>query len=136
MHVVEMRNPQPPRQPDADETHLFVRMNRVVSPGHRAAGHGQQHQPIERQLGERRANADLADERWFERAKNPQVGKLNVAAERIRDEVDLVPQFAEGLDAVVLAEGGAARLEERLRREHQDAHGSLYLTEPYTVMVE
>jgi len=30
----------------------------------------------------------------------------------------------EGADAVELAERGAARLEERLGRDHQDAHGS------------
>jgi hypothetical protein len=31
-------------------------------------------------------------------------------------------ELAERLDAVVLAEGRAARLEKRLGREHQDAH--------------
>src|SRR5688572_26012044 len=45
-------------------------------------------------------------------------------------------ELAEGLDAVVLAEGRAARLEERLRREHQDAHESLYLTEPVVVRLQ
>jgi hypothetical protein len=37
---------------------------------------------------------------------------------------------------VVLAEGRAARLKERLGREHQDAHESLYLTEPMAVRLE
>ena len=32
----------------------------------------------------------------------------------------MMAQFTQGLDSVVFAERGAARLEERLGREHQD----------------
>jgi hypothetical protein len=37
---------------------------------------------------------------------------------------------------VILAERRAAGLKKRLRREHQDAHESLYLTEGAAVTVE
>ena len=42
----------------------------------------------------------------------------------IRDEIDLVAQRGERPDAVKLAERGAARLEKRLGRDHENAHGS------------
>ena len=48
-------------------------------------------------------------------------GSVDVAADRIGDQIDVMAELAERLDAVVFAERGAARLEERLRREHQDA---------------
>lgn len=43
----------------------------------------------------------------------------------IGHQVDLVAEFPEGLDAMELAERRAARLEERLGREHQDAQGTV-----------
>ena len=52
------------------------------------------------------------------------LGHRHVLAEGIRYEIDLVAERGEGADAVELAERGAARLEERLGRDHQDAHGS------------
>ena len=45
-------------------------------------------------------------------------------------------ELTEGFDAVVFAEGRAARLKKRLGREHQDAHESLYLTEPAVVRLQ
>ena len=60
-----------------------------------------------------------------------QIGQLDITADRIGHEIDVMAELAERFDAVVLAEGRAARLEERLRREHQDAHESLYLTEQW-----
>jgi hypothetical protein len=45
-------------------------------------------------------------------------------AEWIRDEIYLVAKRGERTDAVELGKRGAARLEERLGRDHQDAHGS------------
>ena len=48
-------------------------------------------------------------------------GSVDIAADRIGHQIDVMAELAERLDAVVFAEGRAARLEERLRREHQDA---------------
>ena len=39
-----------------------------------------------------------------------------------RDEIDLVPERGHGTNPVELAERRTARLEERLWRDHQDAH--------------
>ncbi len=65
--------------------------------------------------------------------ENAEIGELDIAADRIGHQVDVMAELTEGFDAVVLAEGRAARLEKRLGREHQDAHESLYLTEPMAV---
>ena len=54
-----------------------------------------------------------------------QVGDVHVPSDGIGDQIDLVPQFGQSLEPVVFAERGAARLEERLGREHQDAHSTL-----------
>jgi hypothetical protein len=45
-------------------------------------------------------------------------------SERVSNEIDLVAERGERPDAVKLAEGGPARLEKRLGRDHQNAHGS------------
>ena len=49
-------------------------------------------------------------------------GSVTSLPERIGDEIDGVPQLEQRANAVVFAEGGAPGLEERLRRDHQDAH--------------
>ena len=136
MHVVQMRNAQPLGEPHADQSHLFMRVDRIVALGNHAAQHGKQHQAIEQQLGGRRTNPDLADERRTHRPENAQIRQLNVATDRVRDQVNVMAKFTERLDAVVFAERGPARLKKRLGREHQDAHESLYLTEPNAVRVE
>ncbi len=64
----------------------------------------------------------LADERRPERSEHAQARHHHVLAERVGDEIDLMPEIGEGADAVKLAEGRAARLEKRLGRDHQDAH--------------
>src|SRR5205814_1173 len=56
-------------------------------------------------------------------SKDAQSGNRHISAERIRDEIDLMPERRQRLDAVVLAERRPARLEERLGRDHQNAHG-------------
>ncbi|MGC4081339.1 MAG: hypothetical protein QM736_04300 [Vicinamibacterales bacterium] len=54
-----------------------------------------------------------------------QSGHRNVLSERIGDEIDLMTQRRQSTNPVELAERGAARLEERLRRDHQDTHSLL-----------
>ena len=49
-------------------------------------------------------------------------GHRHVVAERIRHQIDLVPELGERPDAMKLAERRAAGLEERLGRDHQNAH--------------
>ena len=61
-----------------------------------------------------RSDADAAQERRPGAADDREARDAHVAAERVGDQVDAVAEFAERLDAVVLAEGGPARLEERL----------------------
>ena len=51
--------------------------------------------------------------------------ETHVHADFVSGMVDLVAERRQGPDAVELAERGAARLEERLRRDHQDAHSLL-----------
>ena len=48
-------------------------------------------------------------------------GSATSAPERIGDEIDRMAELGQRLDAMVFAEWRAARLEERLRRQHQDA---------------
>ena len=48
----------------------------------------------------------------------------DVLAERVGDEIDLMTERGERADAVKLAEWGAARLEKRLGRDHQNAHAT------------
>ncbi len=67
----------------------------------------------------------LLHERRPQAAKDPQIRQLDITTDRIGDQIDVMAEFAESFDAVVFAEGRAARLEERLGREHQDAHESL-----------
>ena len=67
---------------------------------------------------------DAAHERRPQAAEHAQPRHRHVLAERIRDEIDLVAERGERADAVKLAERRAARLEERLGRDHQNAHGS------------
>ena len=131
-----MRNAQPLREPHADEAHLFVRVNRVVALRRDAPRDRQQHQRIEHDLGERRTDAHLADKRRAQAAEDAQIRQLDITADRIGHQIDVMAEFAERLDAVVLAEGRAARLEKRLGREHQDAHESLYLTEQAVVRLQ
>ncbi len=52
-------------------------------------------------------------------------GSGDVGPERIGHEVDGMAELGQRLDAVVFAEWRAARLEERLRGQHQDAQRAL-----------
>jgi hypothetical protein len=81
---------------------------------------GQRH--IQKELGRRRADLDAGDERRPGRAKNPQARQRDISPERISDEVDRVTEIEKRPDAVILAEGSAPRLEERLRGDHQYPH--------------
>ena len=65
---------------------------------------------------------DLVHERRPQAAEHAQARQSTRPAERIRDEIDRVPELEQRADAVVLAERRAPGLEERLRRDHQDAH--------------
>jgi hypothetical protein len=47
---------------------------------------------------------------------------VDVFAEWIGDEVDRVPEIQQRADAVIFAEWGAPRLEERLGGDHQNPH--------------
>src|SRR5687768_11462413 len=131
MHVVKVRHAQQPRQPHPSQTHFLVRMNRVVAGGQSTAKNSREHQRIEHRFGHRRTDTDFTDKRWPEASKDSQIGQRDIPANRIGHEIDVMPQLAEGLDPVVLAERGAAGLEKWLRREHQDAKRTLYDLNPW-----
>ena len=124
MHVVEMRDPQQPRQHDADGPALLVRVDVVVvplagrrgGPSPRAAG----------RAGPSRATgrSARAARRAAASAMQPQARHRHVPSERVRHEIDRVAELDQRADTVVLAERRAPGLEERLRGNHQDAHGS------------
>ena len=62
------------------------------------------------------------DERRTRRTEHAQARHRDVPAERIGDEIDGMAEIEKRADAVILAERGAPRLEERLGRDHQDPH--------------
>ena len=64
----------------------------------------------------------LTEEGRTQAPEDPQPRQGDVRPERIRDQVDGVPEIDECPDAVVLAERGAPGLEEGLRRNHEDFH--------------
>ena len=122
MHVVEVRHAHHPGQHHADEARFLVRVDDVVAASEHAPDGGERQGDVERDLRERRADADPVQERRTEAAEDAQPRQADVAAERIGDQVDGVAQVGERADAVVLAERGAPGLEERLRRQHEDLH--------------
>jgi hypothetical protein len=122
VHIVEMRQAQQTGQDDAEPAALFVRVHRVVLLGHRPAARGDRQRQVERQLLPRRPDADARHERRPGAAEDTKPRHRDVMAERIGHQIDGVTQLDERADAVVLAEGGAPGLEERLRRNHENAH--------------
>ncbi len=124
MHVVEVRHAQQRRKHDADDAALFVRMNRVVPRRQRPADRGEREQRVEHDLRARRTDPHAAKKRRLEAPKQSQPGHRHGLPERIRHEIHLVTELGERADTVELAERGAARLEERLGRDHQNAQGS------------
>src|SRR5215471_10704411 len=125
MHVVDMRHAQERRQQNADEPGLFMRMDRVVAGSESAPDDGQCQQKIEWNLRERWPHPDTANKGRPPAAKQSKPVHRHVASERISDEIDLMPELSERSDAMELAERRAARLEERLGRNHQKAHGAM-----------
>ena len=126
VHVVEVRHPQQRGEHDADEPAFFVRVDGVVAPGEGAPERGQRR-------AARRAGASRATARSSRGARTAAAAQRNtrrpgivdVLAERIGDEIDLMAERGQRADAMKLAERRAARLEERLGRDHQNAHGAV-----------
>ena len=116
-----MRHAQQGREHHADQSALFVRVNGIVTPGEDAAKHAQRQHPVERHLRKRRPDLHAAHERGPQAAEDAQPGHHHVGTERIRHEIDLMAEGRERADAMKFAERCAARLEERLRRDHQNA---------------
>ncbi len=109
----------------ADEPAFLVRVDGVVPVRHHAAESGQHQLHIERNLRQRRTDPDAANERRPRAAKDAQAGHLHVVTERIGDEIDLMAEGRQRADAMKLAEGRSTRLEERLRRDHQNAQDAV-----------
>jgi len=123
VHIVQVRHAQRRGDHGADDAAFFVRVDRIVATGHGAPNRSQGQQGIERDLRERRTDLHAADQRRPQAAKHTQARHRHRLTEWIGDEIDLVPQRRQRADSMELAEGCAARLEERLGRDHQDAHG-------------
>ena len=122
VHVVEMGNAERGRDHDADRRAFFVRVHGVVLTFARAVQRRQRQRHVQKQLGRRRADLHARDERRPGRAKDAQARQRDILAEWIGDEVDRVAEIEKRADAVILAERGAPRLEERLGRDHQYPH--------------
>jgi len=110
------------REQDAYQAAFFVRVHGVVSPSDCATQNRETQQDVESELCDRRPNADGADERRAHPAEDAQAWYRNVLSERVRDEIDLMAKIGERANPVELAEGRPSRFEERLGRDHQDAH--------------
>ena len=122
VHVVEMRHAEPPGQDDADDAAFFVRVDDVVLAREREARGRQGQRQVEGDLGPRRADAHVLDERRPQAATNRQTAHLDVASERVGHQIDGMTQRDERPDAMKFGEGRAPGLEERLRCDHQDVH--------------
>jgi hypothetical protein len=109
-------------QQDADEPAFFVRVDRIVPLAERAPYRRHREENVERHLRERRADAHAIQERRTHRSEHTKSGHRHVLPERISDEIDRVTERCQRANAVKLAERRPARLEERLGRNHQDAH--------------
>ena len=117
-----MRNAGERREHDADGSPFLVGVDRVVLFADRPTERGYRERQVERDLRERRADPHAPDKRRPERPENPQARELDVTPERIGDEIDGMAQVEERADTVILAERRSPGLEERLRRNHQNAH--------------
>ena len=112
-----------PREHDADGAALLVRVHRVVPPGQREAERGRARArgraapwPTTGRCARARRTAAAGSDG----SQSP--GMLDVAAERIRHEIDRVAERRQRADAMEFGERSAPGLEERLRRDHQDVH--------------
>jgi hypothetical protein len=122
VHVVEVRDAQQGRDHHPDQPAFLVRVDRIVACADGAPQHAERQEQIERQFRQRGPDADTAHERRPQAAKHAQARHRHVAAEGIGDQIDLVPEADQRPDAVKLAERRAPGLEERLRRNHENAH--------------
>ena len=113
------------RQHDADQAALLVRVDGVVASCRARAGSAVS--------ASARSSGTLAHDGPMpmcrtnggrRQRKTREPGQLDVAAERIRHQIDGVAERDQRADAVVFAERRAPGLEERLRRDHQDVHAA------------
>jgi hypothetical protein len=65
----------------------------------------------------------VAHKRGAPRPEDAESGHLDTLPERVRDQINGMPELDERANAMILAERGAPGLEERLRRDHQNPHG-------------
>ena len=128
VHVVQVGHAQPLRQPQAEHSGFLVGVDRVVPAGARQPRRGDGQQQVEQDLDRRRADADAAHERRPGAAEDLEARDPHVPAERVGHQIHPVAELAERPDAVVLAERGSARLEERLRGKHQDPRRGLRIS--------
>ncbi len=119
VHVVQVRDAEPSRQPDAEQPGLLVRMDRIVLPPPRLPERGHDQVAVEQDLGPGRPDGHARQPRRTAGPDDAQIRQRHVRTKRVRDEVHKMPQLYQRLDPVVLAEGRAAGLEEGLRRQHQ-----------------
>lgn len=105
VHVVEVGQSEAPGEPHAEQSGFLVGVYGVVAAGAGQPGGGDGQQRVEQELGGGGSDADAAQERRPGAADDLEARDAHVAAEGAGDQVDAVAEFAERLDAVVLAEG-------------------------------
>jgi len=100
VHIVEVRHAQADGEERPDEPAFFVRVDRVVTPGEGTPDRAQREQRVERNLGQRRPDLHVIQERRPQAAKDTKPRHRHALAEGIGHEIDLVAERGEGADAV------------------------------------
>src|SRR5690606_33972541 len=112
VHVIDVRQPDAGREPGAVEAGLLVRVQQVEATGPREAPGQAEERRIERELGDGRADGDVAYARRTGRAVDDESIDARVVAEGVGDQLDRVAEAEQRADPVQHAERRAARAEE------------------------
>ena len=107
VHVVQVRNAEAAPEPDAEHAHLLVRVDGVVARAAEATPPGGSSGSAGRRAASFTSDGPIGTDAHEGRPPGPddaEVRQVDVAADRVGDQVDVVAVLDQGLDAVVLAE--------------------------------
>ena len=97
-------------------------MDSVVTSCQGSSKRREREQDVEGDLRKRGSNPDVVDKGRPKRSEHPEARYRHLLTKRVRHEIHVVAERGQRADAVELAERCPAGLEERLRRDHQNAH--------------
>ena len=109
MHIVDMQQSKLTGKACTEECCLFVSMQNIIFAGSQGVRGGKIKWHVESELGQRRSDANVPDERDPGRSRDSKSGELDVISERIGDEIDRMPGLHERSNSVENAERCAAR---------------------------